>query len=211
VDLLEERRRAMKRNAVIGALVGIFLVVGSAQATVLDFDDLADQTILGNYGGLTWGSQEWRVMDLDLYAPGTGYQNGVVSEDNIVYNRYGNFGTVSDGTFNFDGAYLTAAWNDGLNIEVNGYLNNVLQYSQIVVVDTTGPTWFQADYTGVDSLTFDSFGGVNVGLGGEGTQFAMDNFTFNEGQKEYIPEPATMSLLGIGLVGMAARKLRRRK
>jgi hypothetical protein len=48
---------------------------------------------------------------------------------------------VENMEFNFLGAYLTAAWNDGLNIRVQGYSGQTLLYDNAKIVVTTGPTW----------------------------------------------------------------------
>jgi hypothetical protein len=109
------------------------------------------------------------------------------------------YGTPGDGKitgelFTFNGAYLTAGWNDGLNIQVDGYLNDSLVYTTTVTVDTTGPIWFNFNYIDVDELRFSASGGtVHEGYPDYGTYFVMDNFT-------YIPEPMTLLLFALGTV-----------
>ena len=86
---------------------------------------------------------------------------------------------------------------------------NIRWYSETVVVDITGLTLFDFDFLGIDTLVFTSFGGVNPGLNGDGTQFVMDNFTFNE--TKGVPEPAsTLGLLAFGALG-ASSVLKRKK
>lgn len=123
----------------------------------------------------------------------------------MAFNEFGTMAAVSDGTFTFNGAYLTGAWNDGLNITVDGLLGGVQLYSETVVANTSGPIFFNFNYTGIDEVTFNSFGGTPHGFpsGGQGTQFAMDNFTLNQ-----TPEPSTLILAALG--GLALLAYRRR-
>jgi hypothetical protein len=101
-----------------------------------------------------------------------------VSAPNVAYNNAGQPASVTGTTFNFIGADLTAAWNNGLSVTVDGYDNGVLVDEKTVVVNTTAPTFFQFDFDGITELVFSSTGGTNAGDGGIGTQFVMDDFTF---------------------------------
>ncbi|MHC5830389.1 MAG: PEP-CTERM sorting domain-containing protein, partial [Nostoc sp.] len=104
---------------------------------------------------------------------------------------------VSNSVFDFNSAYLTAAWNNGLSVTVQGLKSGATLYSKTVVVDTTQPTLVNFDFFGVDELKFTSFGGVEpdylIKKGG-GTQFALDNFTFNE-KATSVPEPTLLPAL----------------
>jgi VCBS repeat-containing protein len=149
-------------------------------ATTLTFDNLplsVESSIPNGYGGLDWSN--FYYLDSNTDVPISGYSHGTVSGPDVAYNAYGEQASISGTTFNFIGADLTAAWNNGLVITVDGYDHNVLVDQQTVVVNTNTPTWFDLDFNGITDLVFSSSGGVSAGYDGSGTQFAMDNFTYS--------------------------------
>jgi hypothetical protein len=200
----------MKKLILICVVVGLTLVITAEPANaamtvgVLTFDDLPNPgggiPIPNGYGGGNWSNMYY--LKSSALPPNSGYQNGMVSSPNVAYNAFANPALVTDGTFDFKGAYLTAAWRDGLNIKVEGYLGATQLYTQTVVVNHTGPTWFAFNYSGIDTLKFSSWGGTEVpNLGGSGAHFAMDNFTV-------VPAPGAVLLggIGAGLVGWLRRR-----
>ena len=132
-----------------------------------------------------------------------GYYYGMVSAPNVAFNDWGGPAEIdSPGTnFNFLSAYLTGAWNDNLNIEVQGFNGTNLLYDQTVVASATNPTLFAFNYLDIDSLTFNSFGGQKDPAfpPGGGAQFAMDNMSF-----EFVPEPSTVLLAALGALALYA-------
>jgi len=180
----------------------LLLVIGSVQASVLTFDDITtDQSgggtlIPSNYGGLNWANMYVTYSDGD-----NGYNRGTVSGDYVALNGGGRLAITSAGSssvFSFDGAYLTAAWRLGLRIQVVGYQGSNAIYDTTVIVDDDEPTYFNFDYADINRLEFTSFGGVFAGGdGGNGAQFAMDNFTYSA-----VPIPAAAWLFGSALAGL---------
>ena len=152
-------------------------------STVLTFDDIsnADSGLIPDgYGGLTWsgGIGDFSYINGGDVWPGTGYDNGTVSGEYVAFNGFAEPVTMSSETdFDFNSAYLTAAWNEGLNIEVVGFSDGLELYSQTVVVDPYFPTEFEFNFFGVDEVEFTSFGGTDADLGGSGEHFALDNLT----------------------------------
>lgn len=182
----------------VGAALVALGIGGTAQATILTFDDIApvefNSSIPNGYGELNWDNFSYSNS---LSLPNSGYKNGTVSGNYVAYNAFGEPAIVKNGVFDFNSAYLTAAWNNGLSITVEGLNNGSSLYSTTVVVDTNSPTLFDFNYRGINELRFTSFGGNNANPGGEGTQFAMDNFNFTP-----VPEPASvLGVLAFGALG----------
>lgn len=195
-------------------LVNLVSISSLANATIIDFDSITNSSTyqIGNntYDGLTFSSSWYILNSSSTSLQNSGYHNGTVSPSYVAYNGYGNDVSITSATpFNFNGAYLTAAWNTGLNIKISGLLNGILAYSQTISVNPSSPTYFDLNFNNIDMLSFSSFGGTNAGLGGVGNHFAIDNFTFNETlQPSPTPEPATMLLMGIGIAGGALMRKR---
>jgi hypothetical protein len=204
-------------TAAIAATVIVLGIGAIAQATVLTFDDIAPVSdyddIPNGYGGFEWNNFDYANGSRPQLPRRTGYDNGRVSGDYVAYNAFGNPALVSDSVFDFNSAYLTAAWNDGLSVSVEGLKSGATLYSKTVVVDTTQPTLVNFDYFGVDQLRFTSFGGVQpdylVETDGSGTQFALDNFTFNE-KATSVPEPTLLPAL-LSIATLSAGSVLRRK
>ena len=185
----------------------------TARATVLSFDDITTSSFdwITSYGGFNWDSMV--ALDPAALYPSTtnGYHNSVVSPDYVAsFTLASPLATVTavSGPFDFNGAYFTGAWRDGLNIDVVGYRGSTAIYSDSVVVNSTSPLWLQFDYKAIDYLEFTSYGGVSGGYGGLAENFIMDDFTFNEPIAN--PEPSTFILLGAGLVGVAYWRRRKK-
>ena len=82
-------------------------------------------------------------------------------------------------------AYLTAAWNDNLRVELKGYNGARLIYDNTYTLSATAPTLITFNYVGVTSVQFISSGGtLHPGYCGSGEHFVMDNVTV-------VPTPPT--------------------
>lgn len=186
----------------------------TASASILDFEGLSSgQTPIGNgYGGLNWSNMFVLNPATDIFGT-SGYPGGLVSGDNVAFNGGGSAATVSNGTFDFNSVYLAGAWNDGLNVRAQGFLNGNLLYDQTVVTSyatTNGAsaTLFNFNFLGIDELVFSSFGGTYQGGNGGGTQFVMDDMEIN--RNNVVPEPGTIVIwtviAGTGLVCSTRRR-----
>jgi hypothetical protein len=166
--------------------------------------------IPNGYQGLNWtnlGVVNAILLSNALQIGAAGYGYGMVSASNVAFNAFGNPAEIdSPGTnFNFLSAYLTAAWNSNLNIEVEGFNGAMEIYDTIVYPSPTNATLYTFDYFDIDRLYFDSYGGEPAFGGSARENFAMDNFMF-----EFIPEPSTFLLAVLGGLSLVAFLRRRR-
>ena len=179
-----------------------------AFATTIFFDDLPGSDLIPNgYNGLEWTN--FYYLD-GTTIPNSGYLPAIVSPNNVAYNGFGDPALISDGTFDLNSGYFTAAWNDNLQLQVIGSLMGSTLYDMTFTLSATDPTLINLNYLGVDSVQFISFGGTPhpdyIGFG-SGTQFALDNLVVN-GTSTVPDSGSTVMLLGIALGGIGY--LRRR-
>lgn len=191
---------------------GVACAVPVAKGAVLTFDDIntnQEGFIPNGYGGLNWNNFAYE-NGTTYGAPLSGYANGRVSGDYVAFNAFANQAITSGSPFTFNSAYFTAAWHNGLNITVTGYLAGNQVDQTTFTVNTTGPTLEVFNWVNVDQLVFNSSGGVNPGnLGGDGDHFAMDNFAFDEAVNA-APLPSS-AIAGLGLFGLlSVAQFRRR-
>ncbi len=146
----------------------VFAVITSNAQGLITFDDLS----LQNFGEPIRNS----------YA-------GPANNDGTTTGGFHSLGPL----FDFNSAYLTAAWNDGLQVQVSGFVGGLLKYSSAYTLNTTAPTLVNFNFLGIDRVEFISYGGIPHGNPGSGgTQTAIDNLVIT------VPEPSTTSLLAVG-------------
>jgi hypothetical protein len=182
-------------------LATLFLAGGLASAATLTFDELPDYPygdpnwawvdsgpIPAGYGGLNW-SAFFGYMPGTMY-PGSGYDLGTISGPNVALNAFDSVVTVDDGSFVFNSAYFTSAWDPSETLTIRGWLAGNPVGSAAFTIVNTGPTLITLNWT-VDTLEFNTPVGYH---------FAMDNMTINSGST---PEGgATLALLGMALLGL---------
>ena len=197
------------------ALTAALLAPGVSHATLVTFDDLTcgeGAQVPTSYSGLTWDN----FYCMDSSARVDGYHNGAVSPSNVAFNWFSNpanFSISSPSSFTLNSAYLTAAWNNGLNVQVQAYRSGSLVSTTNHVLQTTGPLLVNFNLVNVDQVVFTSSGGINAGFGGSGEHFVMDNLVVNEtiGTATPVPTLSQWSLLLLsGLMGALALRTRRR-
>lgn len=169
------------RTLVVAAL---FAGVGTAfaQSEILAFDDLSglEDPVPNGYGGFQWNNfSSYNTVYYASIGELNGLNNGVVSLNNVISGGGDPASMmISGGSFNLNSAYLMAVWNDGLQVEVQGFVGAIMAYDEAFTVATQGATLINFNYLGVDKVTFISSGGVPHGFSsGSGTHFGMDNLS----------------------------------
>jgi hypothetical protein len=200
------------------ALLLTLLAAAPAAGQLATFDDLPDDSDPGLYAGVNWIFSSGSTLDTPAFtswAGPNGYYNGTVSGDQVLAV----FQTLTiSGLSDFDltSGYFTAAWRDDLNFVVTGYNNGGLLYTQNYFLNTSGPSFLSFAFENVDEVRFSASGGDhNDAMRGDGAWFALDDVCFNGDCGEatpgtVTPEPVTITLVGTGLAGIAARRRLRR-
>lgn len=188
-----------KQHARFGLLVlsVTLLDFSSAVAETVDFEDLNSVWFdLGpvppKYAELTWVNFNSICIDpLNCTGDKTGYVTGI-SGAVAVFNDNGRPAEFSsENPITFVSAYLTAVWSDGLEITVNGYLDEGLVKSMTVTVTPTASQLFSFDFKGVNRVTFTPSGGTPLsGNSGDRTFFVMDNLKVTADD----PEPTSITI-----------------
>jgi hypothetical protein len=173
----------------VASTAALLLVYMPGAAITITFDDLStptpDSMVVGSYWGTIPGgycSLNWSnfdVADAMDFPTGSGLQAGMISPKNVAFNAGGNSASItSTSPFNFLSAYLTAAWNDNLQVKVQGFVGSTLAYDNTYTLSATGFTNISFDYLGVDKVNCVSSGGTHhASYTYVGMQFAMDNVT----------------------------------
>jgi len=162
----------LSSNAVLTVLLG--------SPKLITFDDLTNNVtglpVPAEYNNLTW-SNFYYINGLAYIQP-SGYSAGVVSASNVAFNGNGTPAAISSPIpFDLLSAYLTAAWNDNLRVELKGYSGPTLTYDNTYTLSATAPTLIAFDYLDVTLVQFISSGGTpHLAYGNTpGYQFVMDN------------------------------------
>ena len=147
------------------------LTVLTGVVDLVTFDDLDVESIPAGYHDVVWNN----LFVLDATSTGAnGYRDGMVSPPNIAFNGYGDEASLSNNVpFHVISTYATAAWNQGLQLNIKGYVGQTLVYDNTYTLSATNPTWINLGLLGVTRVEFESWGGTPYYA--DGSHFVLDD------------------------------------
>lgn len=220
------------KKKIISTAVGLMLsaacLVSNANASiiVLDFEGAGDNATLndfynggtdsaGNSGtnyGITFSSNSLGLIDAD--AGGSGNFANEPTASTAMYFTTGtgailNYAAGFDTGFSF---FYTSSGPASVNVfddvdgagTLLGTIDLIGQHTLNCAGDPGG-TFCNWSNVGV------SFAGIakSIDFGGTQNQVAFDDITFGSATAGQIPEPSILAFLGLGLLGLASRRLKR--
>ena len=209
----------------IGLICLVLVRTTPAHAGPLTFDDIVssptcNSTIPAGYGGLNWSSFQVEC-DAD-YMGAFGNPYGSPSGEYAAFNAFGLAAvelTASAGSFDFGGASFTSwahlgAFSDpsapfsAQALALIGYrpgdLPDFPTYYLEIALDPTAYVPHSLAWTGLERVVFVSGDGVTFNV--DGLSWLMDDL---DASVTAVPEPATLSMFGVGLVSLAISRRRR--
>lgn len=198
----------------------------TAQAAVITFEDRtcdSGMIVTDGYAGLNW--DKFGCIDGTAFYTDSGYFTGRVSGKNVTFNNFTQPAeittTVPGGPkFNLHSVYLTAAFNEGLEVKIEAWRGGALVSTTVRTLTVTHPTLVQLSLWQVDRVRFSTSGGVTIPAYSDGdpsdqTHLAMDNldidFTLPAATSVPTMSEWALALLATAIAALAFSWLLRRR
>ncbi len=219
----------MKKKLAAGlAICILWFAAGATNAAVMDFEDIDGFTnretfpnlgIESTYGGFEWPTEadhyHWAVINnSDQYFSSVGAHSGTQALWN--WNGLAERNIVFDQLYDVQGAYFNVfvanvSWG-AETVQFNAFdeLDNLIGSSAVLAlndsIDNPDWQWLSADFHGVSRLQIIAGDSDDY----RGTWWSMDDLTLSASSAS-VPEPATILLLGAGLVGLVGNRIKRKR